>query len=393
MTRSHNQAGRNATIAGGADELSRSICREPARRLRIAQVAPLFEPVPPLLYGGTERIVSFLTEGLVRRGHDVTLFASGESRTSAKLVVAREKALRLYDGLKSETAAHLSMLHEVRKRADEFDVIHVHLSHFVHFPFLEDFADKTLTTPHGRLDYVDLASAYARWRDFPMVSISDRQRRPLPDARWLGTVYHGLPTRLYPRKQAGDGGYLAFLGRVSREKRPDRAIEIAKRVSMPLKIAAKVDAADKAYFREVVEPMMNDDIEFVGEVDHEAKLELLSNAAALLFPIDWPEPFGLVAIEAMALGVPVIAWREGAMPEVIDDGVTGFVVNSIDEAVAAVARCRGLDRERIRPVFERRFSDERMVADYERVYDSMMNEREEWSHNRRQSTNGISIQP
>ena len=375
-----------------ADRRTEGDTTAPRRRLRIAQVAPLFEPVPPHLYGGTERIVSYLTEGLVRRGHEVTLFASGESQTAAELVVAREKSLRLDGNLKSEIAAHLSMLRDVRDRAAEFDVIHVHLSHFLHFPLLEDFAGKTLTTPHGRLDYVDLAGAYARWPGFPMVSISDRQRQPLPDARWLGTVYHGLPLSLYPRVERSQGRYLAFLGRVSRDKRPDRAIEIAKRASMPLKIAAKVDTGDKAYFQEVVEPLMTDNVEFVGEVDHVAKLEFLAGAEALVFPIDWPEPFGLVAIEAMALGVPVIAWREGSMPEVIDEGVTGYVVSTIDEAVAAVERCRSLDPDTIRQVFEKRFSDERMVTDYERIYDKMVSGKEEWSHSRRQSTNGISIQ-
>jgi len=363
------------------------------RPLRVAQVAPLYESVPPRLYGGTERIVSYLTEGLVRRGHEVTLFASGESETAADLVVCRDKPLRLDGELKSEIAAHLAMLCEVRDRAAEFDVIHVHLSHFLHFPLLEDFASKTLTTPHGRLDYVDLAGTYARWPDFPMVSISDRQRRPLPDACWLGTVYHGLPLSQYPRPPAdrAEGGYLAFLGRVSRDKRPDRAIEIATRAAMPLKIAAKVDTGDAAYFQEVVEPLMTDDVEFLGEVDHAAKLRFLSGALALVFPIDWPEPFGLVAIEAMALGIPVIAWREGSMPEVVDDGVTGYVVDSIEDAVAAVERCRSLDRARIRQVFEERFSDDRMVADYESIYDIMVNGTEEWQQGRRQSTNDISI--
>ena len=336
--------------------------------MRIAQVAPLYEAVPPQLYGGTERIVSYLTEGLVRRGHRVTLFASGESVTAAQLVAARPRALRLDPGLQSATAAHLRMLCEVRRRADEFDVIHVHLSHFIHFPVLAEVADKTVTTPHGRLDYVDLPGAYACWPNFPMISISKRQRQPLPDARWVGNVYHGLPRELFPARPRGRGDYLAFLGRVSRDKRPDRAIEIARRAGMKLKIAAKIGEDDDRYFQDNIKPLLGPDVEFIGEVDEKAKAEFLSNAAALLFPIDWPEPFGLVVIEAMAFGVPVVAWREGAMPEIVDEGETGFVVDSIDAAVEAVARCADLDRNHVREVFERRFSAERMISDYEAIY-------------------------
>ncbi len=271
--------------------------------MRIAQVAPLYEAVPPRLYGGTERIVSYLTEGLVRRGHQVTLFASGESVTSARLVAARPRALRLDPGLQSVIAAHLAMLTEVRRRADEFDVIHVHLSHFIHFPVLADVAAKTVTTPHGRLDYADLPGAYACWPYFPMISISMRQRQPLAQARWVGNVYHGLPLDLYPRRPQGSGDYLAFLGRMSRDKRPDRAIEIARRAGMKLRIAAKIEGDDDRYFRETIKPLLGPDVEFIGEVDEDQKVEFLSNAAALLFPIDWPEPFGLVVIEAMAFGV------------------------------------------------------------------------------------------
>lgn len=336
--------------------------------MRIAQVAPLYEAVPPRLYGGTERIVSFLTEGLVRNGHEVTLFASGESVTSARLAPARPRALRLDPGLQSATAAHLAMLHEVKERADEFDVIHVHLSHFIHFPILTEIAAKTVTTPHGRLDYADLPGAYACWPFFPMISISMRQRQPLPDARWIGNVYHGLPLEHYPRRPHGSGDYLAFLGRMSRDKRPDRAIEIARRAGMKLKIAAKIEGDDNDYYRETIKPLLGPDVEFIGEVDEQAKAEFLSNAAALLFPIDWPEPFGLVVIEAMAFGVPVVTWREGAMPEIVDQGETGFVVDSIEEAVDALARCAELDRDNIRNVFERRFSAKRMVSDYETIY-------------------------
>lgn len=336
--------------------------------MRIAQVAPLNEAVPPSLYGGTERIVSYLTEGLVERGHDVTLFASGDSKTSATLVSCRPQALRLDERLSSAAAAHLAMLETVRRRAAEFDVIHVHLSHFVHFPLLSGLERKTVTTPHGRLDYADLPEALACWPDFPLISISMRQRAPLPSARWIGNVYHGLPLDDYPPVPARQERYLAFLGRMSRDKRPDRAIEIARRAGMKLRIAAKIEGDDSRYFREVVEPLLDSDTEFVGEIKEDGKAEFFSGAAALLFPIDWPEPFGLVAIEAMAFGVPVIAWPEGALPEVIDDGETGFLVRSIDEAVGAVARCRELDSARIRAVFERRFSSSRMVAEYEAIY-------------------------
>jgi glycosyltransferase involved in cell wall biosynthesis len=359
--------------------------------MRIAQVAPLYEAVPPRLYGGTERIVSFLTEGLVRSGHEVTLFASGESVTSARLVAARRQALRLDPGLQSVTAAHLAMLHEVRQRADEFDLVHVHLSHFIHFPVLADIAAKTVTTPHGRLDYADLPGAYACWPDFPMISISNRQRQPLPDARWVGNVYHGLPVALFPRRPHGSGEYLAFLGRMSRDKRPDRAIEIARRAGMKLKIAAKIEGDDNSYFEETIKPLLGPDIEFVGEVDEEAKVDFLSNAAALLFPIDWPEPFGLVVIEAMAFGVPAVVWREGAMPEIVDEGETGFVVDSLEAAVDAVAKCRALDRDKIRDVFERRFSADRMVSDYEAIYRTLTGKSNEAENEARERLENASV--
>lgn len=340
--------------------------------MRIAQVPPLFEAVPPRLYGGTERIVSFLTEELVRRGHEVTLFASGDSLTSARLVPSRDVALRLDDNpLSSPTAAHLAMLHEVRRRHEEFDVIHVHLSHFIHFPIFEEIAAKVVTTPHGRLDYADLPRAYDCWPDFPMISISMRQRKPLPKANWIANIYHGLPLELYPpvEPRNTEEPYLAFLGRMSRAKRPDRAIEIARRVGMKLKMAAKIEGDDAVFFRKNVEPFVDGDaVEFVGEVDEAQKADFLSGAEALLFPIDWPEPFGLVVIEAMAFGVPVIAWNEGAMPEIVDEGVTGFIVNSTEAAAGAVEKAKLLDRSQIRRVFETRFSASRMVSDYEAAY-------------------------
>lgn len=342
--------------------------------MRIAQIAPLYEAVPPRLYGGTERIISYLTEELVARGHEVTLFASGEAVTSAKLAVMRQQALWLDPSpLKSPIAAHLSMLHEVRRRADEFDILHFHLSHFLHFPIFEHMRERTVTTPHGRLDYSDLAGAYALWQGFPMVSISERQRRPLPGANWVATVYHGLPPDLYrplpPTRQNRGEPYLAFLGRLSRDKRPDRAIEIARRSGMRLKIAAKIGDDDRSYFHEVVEPLLDHDmVDFIGEIDETEKPDFLGKAAGLLFPIDWPEPFGLVVIEAMAFGTPVIAWNEGAMPEIVEDGVTGFVVDTLDSAVERVAELGRLDRGKVRQSFERRFSAARMTADYEAIY-------------------------
>jgi glycosyltransferase involved in cell wall biosynthesis len=307
--------------------------------MKIAQIAPLYEAVPPRLYGGTERIVAWLTDALVDLGHDVTLFATADARTRATLVPVRDQAIRLDpEPLKSDLAAHLAMLHEVRRRAAEFDVLHFHVD-LIHFPFFEDLAGRTVTTLHGRLDLKDLPAAYWRWPQFPLVSISNHQRRPLRFASWLGTVQHGLPAQLHAQGFSGAGGYLAFLGRISPEKRPDRAIALAKRTGMPLKIAAKVDYADRHYFRDEIEPLLDDPlVEYIGEIDDAGKAAFLGNAAALLFPIDWPEPFGLVMIEAMACGTPVIAWRCGSVPEVIDEGVTGFVVEDEDAAAAAIAR-------------------------------------------------------
>ena len=338
--------------------------------MRIAQVAPLYEAVPPRLYGGTERIVAHLTDALVGLGHEVTLFASADARTKAKLVPVRDQAIRLDPHpLKSDLAAHLSMLHELHRRAGEFDVLHFHVD-LVHFPFFEALAGRTVTTLHGRLDLEDLAGAYRRWPDYPLVSISRDQRRPLPLANWAATVAHGVREDLYRLTAEPEaGGYLAFLGRISPEKRPDRAIAIAKRAGLRLKIAAKVDAADRAYFERVIEPLLADPlIEFVGEIGDAEKSAFLGNARALLFPIDWPEPFGLAMIEAMACGTPVVAWRRGSVPEVVDDGVTGFMVTSEDEAVAAVHRVSGLDRRRVRTVFERRFTATVMARNYVDLY-------------------------
>jgi|SRR5579872_7001422 len=337
--------------------------------MKIAQVAPLYESVPPRLYGGTERIVAHLTDALVQAGHDVTLFASADAQTGATLVPVRDQAIRLDPHpLKSDLAAHLSMLHEVHHRANEFDIIHFHID-LVHFPFFEDFTDRTLTTLHGRLDLKDLSDVYRRWPLYPLVSISRHQRRALPLANWVATVPHGVAEELYRPAPAPKGDYLAFLGRMSPEKRPDRAIAIAKRAGLKLKMAAKVDVADREYFANVIEPLLSDPlIEFIGEISDSQKSEFLGEARALLFPIDWPEPFGLVMIEAMACGTPVVAWRCGSVPEIVDDGVTGFVVASEDEAVRAVSRAVALDRNTIRDVFERRFAASVMADNYLCVY-------------------------
>jgi glycosyltransferase involved in cell wall biosynthesis len=337
--------------------------------MKIAQVAPLAERCPPRLYGGTERIVSYLTEELVRHGHDVTLFASGDSRTSAKLVRCSDMALRLNPAVKDHMPYHLVMLDEVRRRADDFDIIHFHID-LLHFPLIRDFADRTLTTLHGRLDLPDLKPFYAAFPEIPLISISDSQRRPMPAVNWAGTIPHGLPRDLLAFSPKPKGDYLAFLGRISPEKRPDRAIDIAVRAGLPLKIAAKVDKVDRAYWDMVVAPLIarHDNVEFVGEISDETKASFLGNARALLFPIDWREPFGLVMIEAMACGTPVIAWNCGSVPEVIDDGVTGFIVDNEADAVVAVKRLAAFDRVQARAVFEQRFTVERMAADYLSAY-------------------------
>ena len=337
--------------------------------MRIVQIAPLYEAVPPRLYGGTERIVAHLTNALVDLGHDVTLFASADAQTRAMLIPVRDQAIRLDPCLlKSDLAAHLSMLHELRRRADEFDILHFHVD-LIHFPVFEEIAHRTVTTLHGRLDVKDLPEAYRRWPRYPLVSISDAQRTPLFFANWVATIHHGIPEALRHDSAGPRDGYLAFLGRISPEKRPDRAIEVARRSGRHLRIAAKVDDVDRVYFREVIEPMLADPlVEFIGEIGDEAKSEFLGNAAALLFPIDWPEPFGLVMIEAMACGTPVIAWNCGSVPEVVEDGVTGFIVRSSDEALQALGRLPALDRGEIRRVFERRFTADVMAQRYLDLY-------------------------
>ncbi|HLS69712.1 MAG TPA: glycosyltransferase family 4 protein [Kiloniellales bacterium] len=336
--------------------------------MRIAQVSPLIESVPPKLYGGTERVISWLTEELIRQGHEVTLFASGDSQTAAELVAGSQAALRFDENVVDPLPHYFAMLEEVRRRASDFDVIHFHVD-YLHFPQFSDIATRTLTTQHGRLDLPDLVPVFEAFPQMPQVSISDHQRQPMPSAHWLATVYHGLPLGLHPYDPTAKRDYLAFLGRICPEKRPDRAIEIARRADMPLKIAAKVDKADRDYFKAKIEPLLDDPlVEFIGEINETEKTTFLSGAKALLFPIDWPEPFGLVMIEAMAYGTPVIAWPCGSVPEIIEDGLTGLHVNSIDEAVAALDRLDNLNPAAIRSRFEERFSVERMAADYVNLY-------------------------
>jgi glycosyltransferase involved in cell wall biosynthesis len=336
--------------------------------MKIAQIAPLYEAVPPRLYGGTERVVAHLCDALVDQGHETVLFSSADACTRAELAPVRDQAIRLDPArLKSDLAAHMTMLAEVRRRADEFDVLHFHVD-MIHFPFFEDIAARTLTTLHGRLDMKDLAGVYQNWRRYPLVSISNDQRRYLPDANWAGTVHHGMDSDLY-RFSGRSDGYLAFLGRISPEKRPDRAIAIAKRLGRRLKIAAKVDSADANYFHDKIAPLLDHPlIEFIGEIGDDQKSAFLGGADALLFPIDWPEPFGLVMIEAMACGTPVIAWRCGSTPEVVEDGLTGFIVSSDAEADQAVWRSKSLDRAAVRRRFEQRFSSDVMASQYAKLY-------------------------
>ncbi len=337
--------------------------------MRIAQISPLIESVPPKLYGGTERIVSYLTEELVRQGHEVTLFASGDSQTAAELVACAPTALRLSDVI-DPTPYTVMQLEKIRRRAADFDIAHFH-SDFFHFPLVRSLGTPSVTTLHGRLDLPFYRMLLDEFPEMPLVSISDDQRRML-SAQWVATVLHGLPENLYSFSAAGEGGYLAFLGRISPEKRPDRAIEIAKRAGVPLKMAAKVDKVDQAYFDDVIRPLIKgSDVEFIGEVNDNEKQAFLGGASALLFPIDWPEPFGLVQIEAMACGTPVVAWRRGSVPEVIDEGITGVMVEDIDGAVAAVHKARALSRRGVRERFEQRFTIERVAHDYLRVYNSL----------------------
>jgi glycosyltransferase involved in cell wall biosynthesis len=337
--------------------------------MRIAQISPLIESVPPKLYGGTERIVSYLTEELVRQGHEVTLFASGDSETTAELVPCVPEALRLAK-VDNWLPYSVMQLEKIRRRAGDFDIAHFHAD-FLHFPLARSLGTPAVTTLHGRLDLPFYRSLLKDFADIPVVSISDDQRRLL-DARWIATVLHGLPPELYSFSAAGAGGYLAFLGRISPEKRADRAIEIAKRAGVHLKIAAKVDKVDETYFNETIRPLLKGPgVEYIGEINDSEKQAFLGGASALLFPIDWPEPFGLVQIEAMACGTPVIAWCRGSVSEVIEQGVSGFMVEGIDEAVDAVHNIGSLSRESVRKRFDERFTIERVAHDYVRVYESL----------------------
>jgi glycosyltransferase involved in cell wall biosynthesis len=339
--------------------------------LRIAQVSPLYESVPPKLYGGTERVVSYLTEELVELGHEVTLFASGDSKTKARLVACCPKALRLNPDCIDKLAHHYVMLEEIFARAEEFDIIHFHID-YLHFPISRVTGIPQLTTLHGRLDLSDLPPLYHKYPDMPVVSISRAQRKPLPFANWVGNIYHGLPAG---RLSLGDGGgkYLAFLGRISPEKRVDRAIEIALKVGMPLKIAAKIDRVDQEYFDSRIKPMLdNPNIEYVGEINEDQKSDFLGNAYAYLFPIDWPEPFGLTMIESMACGTPTIAFNCGSVPELITHGTSGFIVDNMEDAARAVILAGDLDRAACRQAFEMRFTGSRMAKDYVKLYESML---------------------
>jgi glycosyltransferase involved in cell wall biosynthesis len=340
--------------------------------LKIAQIAPLIESVPPRLYGGTERIVSYLTEELVGLGHDVTLFASGDSITAANLVPCVPKALRLEASVRDPIPFYMLMLDRVRQRADEFDVLHFHIDQF-HFPLFRPIAGRTVTTLHGRQDLPDLLPLYLGFDDMPLVSISNAQRRPVPNANFAGTVHHGIPATLHRATTVARGGYLAFLGRISPEKRPDRAVFIARAVGIPLKIAAKVDHVDEVYFRTQIEPLLaGGGVEFIGEINDHQKTQFLGEARALLFPVDWPEPFGLSMIEAMACGTPVLAFRCGSVPEIIEDGITGAIVETMEEAIAALPRVVAFDRKKVRQRFEQRFSATRMANDYVGIYRSLL---------------------
>src|SRR6202045_2010435 len=338
--------------------------------VKIAQVSPLYESVPPKMYGGTERVVSFLTEELVAQGQDVTLFASGDSQTSAKLIPASKTSLRLSKNSVDHLAHHIAMLDDVMRMAPEFDVIHFHID-YMHFPLSRYCALPSVTTLHGRLDLPDLIPVYKRYADAPVISISMAQRKPLPRANWVANVHHGLPADLLTFNPK-PGDYLAFLGRISPEKRVDRAIEIAKRAGIPLKVAAKIDDADRAYYESTIKPLMGDpNIDFIGEIGEDQKSEFLATASPYLFPIDWPEPFGLTMIEAMACGTPTIAFNRGSVPEVMQEGLTGFIVNDMDEAVAGVEKIASIERTACRNVFEKQFTAAHMAERYVQVYESM----------------------
>jgi glycosyltransferase involved in cell wall biosynthesis len=340
--------------------------------MKIAQISPLMESVPPRLYGGSERIVSYVADELVRQGHDVTLFASGDSVSSAKLVPCVPMALRLDANVRDPIPYYMLMLDRVREMADEFDILHFHIDQF-HFPLFRHVANRTVTTLHGRQDLHDLKPLYVGFSDMPLVSISNSQRKPIANANFAATVYHGLPLQTLKPTYNPSGEYVAFLGRISPEKRPDRAIRIAQALGIRIKIAAKIDKVDEAYFRESIAPLFNlPGVEYIGEIDERSKSEFLGQASALLFPIDWPEPFGLSMIEAMACATPVLAFRCGSVPEIVDPGVTGMIVDTMDEAIRVLPQVLTLDRRAVRQKFEQRFSAARMAKDYVQVYRSLI---------------------
>ena len=341
--------------------------------MRIAQVAPLWESVPPKLYGGTERIVSYVTEELVRLGHDVTLFASGDSQTAARLEAVCLQPLLLKTGIFNRDAPMIMLQERSLGAAGDFDVIHSHLD-FLGFPLGRRNSVPVVTTLHGRLDLPELEPVFREYTEMPLVSISGAQRRPLSWANWQATIHHGLPRDLYTFHPQSEG-YLAFLGRIASEKCPDHAIEIAKRTGLPPRIAAKVDPADRQYYRSEIEPLLDHPlVEFIGEISDAEKNEFVGNAAALVCPYDWPEPFGLVLIEALACGTPVLAYRRGSVPEIIDDGITGFVCETLSEMAEAVGRIPLIDRRQCRKAFEERFTSDRMARDYIALYERIARE-------------------
>src|ERR1700723_118391 len=355
--------------------------------MKIVQVAPLSESVPPRLYGGTERIVSYLTEELVRLGHDVTLFASADSISSAVLTPCCPRAIRLDPPVPDAIPHTMLMIDSLRERAEEFDALHFHID-LVHFPLFRSVAGRTLTTLHGRQDLGGLRAFYTRFSEMPLVAISDDQRKSLPYAKFMTTIHHGIPADLH-RPSFEKGRYLAFLGRISPEKRPDRAIRIARAAGIPLKIAAKVDKVDEEYFRSELFPLIDGSgVEFVGEINEQQKTKFLGQAAALLFPVDWPEPFGLVMIEAMACGTPVLAFRRGSIPEIIEDGVTGKIVDSEEGAVAALPALLSYDRRTVRQRFEKRFTATRMAKDYVDSYRQLLKKSTSGTKPRRVELNG-----
>jgi glycosyltransferase involved in cell wall biosynthesis len=342
--------------------------------MKIAQIAPLFERVPPQFYGGTERVVFYLTERLLATDHKVTLFASGDSMTRAKLVSCCDEALRLNENVTDASPYHVIQLDQVQELADEFDIVHFH-TELLHFPLARQLGRKAITTLHGRLDFPDLQPFFKYFSDVQVVSVSNAQRQPLPSVNWQGTIYHGLPSESLTGPSTAPRDYLVFLGRICPEKRPDRAIDIARTAGISLRIAAKVDKVDIPYWNGVIKPMIgeNSGVDYIGEVDEGEKRILLRDALALLNPIDHPEPFGLAMIEAMACGTPVIAYRRGSVPEILDHGVSGFIVDTFEEAVQAVKDVDLLDRRQVRSAFESKFTAERMTEDYIKLYETLHN--------------------